>query len=436
LKDEKISGAGNPLRSTIFVTGGNLFVKAFAFLATVLLMRGMAPAEFGRIMTMVSLMSILPVFMDFGSGSSFLKIFPTLKAIGLDKRKNDLFGSALLFRSVIGTILLATGCLLSKPIASLLLKNSDFWPIVVLAFIGGFTGSFFQFFQVVFQSDERFKALVSIQLIDAVIKAIGAGIIIGLISGAAAIHGVAVYVIAPFAATAIVFCFKRKTLPKPKLPDKVFFTTFLRYSYWYMIGSSSIMIFMNFDFLILAVTRSPEEVGYFGSAVRLGTMFFLLVQAISTVLMPYIGRMTNQQAILRFYKKAQIRTALLSLLLLPAVLIGPWLINMIAGAQYMPAVSIYYWVALDQIVQLLFTPLMAVLFGLNRPKFLAGYVVLEMILNIAGDIAVVNIWGANGVAAVTLAVRLIIGITGSVHVWYGLKNDELFMKQVSNNISS
>ncbi|MCD4654838.1 oligosaccharide flippase family protein [bacterium] len=418
----------SPLRSTILVTGGNILVKAFAFLATVLLMRGFTPAEFGRIMTMVSLMSILPVFMDFGSGNSFLKIFPTMKAIGLDHRKHDLFGAALLFRSVIGSLLLIIGCVFARPVAAVLLKSPDAWPVVVLAFVGGFAGSFFQFLQVVFQSDEKFKALVNTQFLDAVLKAAGAGIVVGFMSGAAAIHGVAIYAIAPLVAAAIIFTLKRKELPKPKLPDKIFFKTFIRFSYWYMISAISIMIFTNFDYLILAATRPAEEVGYFGSAVRLGTMFFLLVQAINTVLMPYIGRITNAQAMLAFYRKAQIRTFLLSLFVLPAVLLGPWLVGMVAGKQYLPAVSTYYWVALDQISQLFFTPFMAVLFGLNRPRFLAGYVVLEMILNIVGDILIVNTWGADGVAAITFAVRLIIGTIGSVHVWRGLKNNKFFMK--------
>jgi len=141
--------------------------------------------------------------------------------------------------------------------------------------------------------------------------------------------------------------------------------------------------------------------------------------------------MTDPRAMLNFYRKAQTRTGILSLIILPAVLFGPWLVNLIAGEQYLPAVATYYWVALDQIIQLLFTPFLAVLFGLNRPKLLALYVVLEMILNITGDIIVVGHWGASGVAAVTFVVRVTVGTIGSIHIWRGLKHNKFFMKQVA-----
>ena len=415
------------VRSTALVTAGNLLVKAFAFLATVLLMRGFTPAEFGQIMVMVSLMSILPVFMNYGSANSFLKFFPTMKATGLAHRRDHLFGAALLFRTVTGLVLLAAGMTVAKPVAGLLLHDTALSSVVVLAFAGGFAASFLNFFQVVFQSDEDFKHLVILQFLDAFVKAVGAGIVIGAVAGAAVIHGVAVYAAAPLAAVLVMGAWKYRMLPRPKVPDWGLFKQFFRFSSWYMISAASIMIFVNFDYLILAAVRPAEEVGYFGSAVRLGTMFFLLVQAINTVLMPYIGRITEAGAMRRFFRKAQVRTAWLSIAILPAVFLGPWLVRWIAGPSYLPAVSTYYWIALDQIAQLVFTPFMAVLFGLNRPRLLTLYVAMEMILNICGDLLVVHAWGADGVAAVTLCVRLLVGTVGSIHVWYGLRNRDGFI---------
>lgn len=418
--------------STILVTGGNILVKAFAMLATILLMRGFTPAQFGQIMTMVSLMSILPVFMDFGSGSSFLKIFPAMKAAGYTARKHDLFGSALLIRTVIGTLLLLIGVMTSKPIAAILLHDGNAWPLIVLAFAGGFLGSFFHFLTIFFQSDEKFRLLILTQLVDALVKAVGAVCVVTIMARASAIHGVAIYALAPFLATLTIGLARRHDLPRPRLPDTTMLKTFGHFSFWYMVSAMSVMIFMNFDYLILAAMRPAEEVGYFGSALRIGTMFFLLVQAINTVLMPYIGRLSTADQMLRFYGKAQIRTTILSILVLPAVLLGPWVVHLIAGIAYLPAVSTYYWIALDQIVQLLFTPFMAVLFGINRPRLLALYVVIEMVMNIVGDLLVVNHWGADGVAAVTLVVRLVVGAFGSIHVWYGLKNYTGFFRPIAD----
>lgn len=420
----------NPYRSTILVTGGNVLTKAFAFLAMIILMRGLTPSEFGAVMTMVSMMSILHVIMDFGSGSSFLKIFPVMKAAGLVEEINDLLGSALYLRAVIGIPVFLAGIPLAVPLAALLLKDPDAKMIVIVAFAGGLTGACYQFFLIVFQSDEAFRKLVITQMLDAVFKAAGAVVIVYLLTGSGVMGGVGVFAAAPLAAALTALLLYGKDIPPPQKPRRKQLKTFFRFSSWYMVSTISIMIFMNFDYLILAAMRPAEEVGYFGSAARLGTMFFLLVQAINTVLMPYIGKLNKSSEMLSFFYKAQIRTAILACLVCPAIFIGPWLIRWVAGADYLPAVSVYYWIALDQIAQLVFTPLMVVLFGLNRPRFLTGYVLAETILNIIGDLLVVSSYGADGVAAVTLGVRVLVGTVGSIHVVLGLRKSEKFVHAI------
>lgn len=420
----------NPYRSTILVTGGNILVKSFAFLAMIILMRGLSPAQFGAVMTMVSMMSILHVIMDFGSGSSFLKIFPGMKAAGLIDDVNDLLGSALFLRAVIGIPVFLIGIPLAGPLAALLLKDPGARMIVIIAFAGGLTGACYQFFLIVFQADEAFRKLVMTQLLDAVFKAAGAAIVVFVFTGAGVSAGVGVFASAPLAAAVIAYIFFGKDLPPPQKPRRKQLKTFFRFSSWYMVSTISIMVFMNFDYLILAAARPAAEVGYFGSASRLGMMFFLIVQAINTVLMPYVGKITRSSEMLRFFYKAQIRTAILSVLVFPAIFIGPWLIRWVAGTDYLPAVSTYYWIALDQVAQLVFTPLMVVLFGINRPRFLTGYVLAEAILNILGDILVVSRFGADGVAAVTLIVRVLVGTIGSIHVVMGLRRVEGFIHSI------
>lgn len=422
----------NPYRSTILVTFGNILVKAFAFMATVILMRGLAPARFGSVMTMVSLMSILHVVMDFGSGSSFLKMFPSMKAEGLIRDINDLLGSTLFMRCVVGIPVFLAGIALSAPLAALLLKNPDLWVVVVITFAGGLTGSCHQFFQVVFQADEAFRKLVVTQLVDAVFKMLGAAVVVYVLMETDIFAGVTVYALAPFLAASVAYLFWGRDIPRPKLPQKRQMDMFFQFSAWYMVSTVSLMIFMNFDFLILAAVRPAEEVGYFGSAVRLSSMLFLLVLAINTVLMPYIGKITRPDDMLAFYWKAKRRTFMLTLLIAPAVFLGPWLLRWVAGPDYLPATAIWYWVSVDQILQLTFTPMMVVMFGLNRPRFLAVYVVIQMVLNIVGDLLVVSHFGAAGVAAVTLLVRLTLGIIVTCHVLYGLKHKPGFIHPIKH----
>ncbi len=340
-------------------------------------------------------------------------------------------GSALYLRALIGVPVFLMGIPLAGPLARMLLKNPDAGMVVIVAFAGGLTGACYQFFLIVFQSDEQFRRLILVQLMDAIFKAAGAALIVYCLAGSGVLAGVGVFSAAPLAAAVLAFVFFGKDIPRPRKPRKKQLNTFLRFSSWYMVSTVSIMIFMNFDYLILAAVRPAEEVGYFGSAARLGAMFFLLVQAINTVLMPYIGKITQSKEMLSFFYKAQVRTALLAIIVFPAIFIGPWLIRLVAGPGYLPAVSIYYWIALDQIAQLVFTPLMVVLFGINRPRFLTGYVLAEMILNIVGDLLVVSRYGADGVAAVTLFVRVIVGIVGSLHIVIGLKRGNSFIHPIS-----
>ncbi|MGB3977077.1 MAG: oligosaccharide flippase family protein [bacterium] len=422
----------NPYRSTILVTIGNLLVKVFAFLATVILMRGLSPARFGHVMTMVTLMSILHVVMDFGSGSTLLKIFPTLKASGMIRDIDDLLSSTLFMRIVIGVPIFFAGVVFSKPLALLLLKNSNLWIVVVMTFAGGLAGSGHQFFQVVFQADEAFWKLVVTQLADAVFKMAGAAVIVYILAGSDVFSGVTVYALAPFLAALMVFVIWGRNIPRPHFIQKSHIDMFLRFNAWYMVSAVSLMIFMNFDLLILAAARPAEEVGYYSSAIRLGSILFLLVQAINTVLMPRVGKITQPDAMLAFYRKSNQRTLLVTLLIIPTIFFGPWLIRWIAGPDYLPATTIWYWVAIDHILQLAFTPMMVVLFGLNRPRFLAMYVVVQMVLNIIGDLMVVSRYGAVGVVIVTLLIRGLLGMIATCQVLYGLKYKSGFMHPIQN----
>jgi len=146
-------------KSTIILTFSNLVVKVLGLATTILLMRAFTPADYGVITIMISLMTVLPVFMDFGSTTSVVRFGPIMAEKGLIDKRTQLFSFALRLRYCLGTGFLLLGTFFSKPIAGFLLHDSSQYLIVCIALAGSYFTSFLQLVLSIFQSEQKFVTM-------------------------------------------------------------------------------------------------------------------------------------------------------------------------------------------------------------------------------------------------------------------------------------
>ncbi len=419
-------------KSTIIVGVGNLVIKGLVLLATILLMKAFLPGEYGVIVTVISLMSVLPVILDFGTSTGILRFGPHLDITGRRDELAQIFLIALRFRIGMSVLITVLGIALSRPLARLLFHDEGQVHIIIIAIVGSVGASFLQLMLSALQAGERFRLHTVTNMVDAVLKIILILVLVFVFPDLSPGYAVVIYAVTPIFTLGFVLFWK----PLPGLqgtsPDFKVFKTFFRFSFWYMVSSIFLMIFMNFDFLYLAAAKNPQEVGYFGSGFKIASMLFLVVQSINTVLLPRIGTKLKQVDFDRFIRKSIIACTLISIGLIPFVFLGPLIFKVLALDMYAPAIAVFKLVAWDYLVMILFTPTLAILFALNRPALLAGFVALEMTMNIIGDLIFVPIYGAVGAAAVTLFTRTFVSIFGSLVLVWKIRTQPGFVKQITS----
>ena len=415
--------------STILVASGDLLVKIISLGTTILLMRIFSPGDYGIIFTMLTLMSILPVFLDFGTGSSVIRFGPLLSAQGRENERSDLFRGITFLRILLSILVITIGFPLSRFLANLLLHDESRFPIVMIAITGGVFTAFFQLSLNIFQSEEKFIWLTWIKNADAFTKLIIVLICVSFLTVLDPMFVMIIYMAGPAMALILslpkMYTFFRNSW---KYLGKI--KPLIEFNSWYMIANICLMIFTNFDVMIVAALCREKDVGYFGAGSKLASILFLIVNALFTVLMPLAGKQKNAKDLLRTVRKITIGCFITSLLMIPLVFTGSFLIPLLAGESYIPATGVFNLIAWDHICMVLFTPFMITLFVINRPKIIALFSALEMIINIVGDLIVVPVYGPAGAAAVTLITRFLIGSIGSGYLYYKLIRDPEFVRVI------
>ncbi len=395
--------------STMLVTSGSALISLINFATMVLLMHQFTPGDFGKISILLTIMTVLPVLMDFGTTPSVLRFGPMLEESGLIEKKSQVYRVILRIRIQVGLIAFVLVSLSSAYLAQLLLHDAGQWLFIVLAAAGAIASSFSQYVSTLFQASERFVDMMIVRIIDAFLKIV---LISGLLIVRLSVSPewiVVIYAGAPMLALLIMIPRLDRTSIVGQI-DPGMTRKIIRLSFWYMISSINIMIFMNFDLFILAILKSSEEVGFFNSGYRIASLLYLAVNAIFAVLMPRISRKLTDRDLIAFLIRASRFCLLATVMLIPMVFSGAFLFDLLNLENYKPAIPIYYLTAADHLTMVLFAPIMLLLFAVNRPKLMAGLTGIEMALNVIGDLLTVPKYGAVGAAATTLIIRFCISL--------------------------
>jgi O-antigen/teichoic acid export membrane protein len=415
--------------STAIVGAGDLLVKIITLGVTISLMRAFNPAEYGIITTMLTMMAIVPIMLDFGTTPSVIRFGPFLEAKGLLSRRNLLFQSIFRLRLWLSGGLLLLIVPFTPYLAGILLHDRKYYPVVIMALVGSVGTCFMQFLIGVFQAGERYVPMTVVKVLEAVFKLVLVTILIFLFASDNPAHAILVYAVSPF--LVLIFLTKHlKPFTRRETVDYSILKTLFSFSFWYMSANIFLMLFMNFDVLIIAALRPAEDVGYFGAGYRLAAILFLIVNAIFTVMVPKASKKTDIKQLTAFIRKATGVCFLVAVFMIPFTFLGPWLIELVAGPGYLQAEDVFLLIAWDHIVMVLFVPFMVTIFTINRPRVLALFAALEMVLNIVGDLIAVPLYGPAGAAAVTLLTRLTAGSAGCLYLWWKFRTVPGYLREI------
>lgn len=193
----------------------------------------------------------------------------------------------------------------------------------------------------------------------------------------------------------------------------------------------NIVGFLNYrvDTILLNYFLAPAATGIYVVAVQIAEQLWMLSNAVSTVLLPRLSELENEEEKRRiltpFVNRWVLLVSLVGALLL-AILAKP-LINIFLGSDYAPAAIALIWL-LPGVVFLTFSRILANdIAARGRPEFNTYTAIIAVVLNVFFNLLLIPVMGINGSAlastisyTINSIMKLIVYVRLSGNPWYSV----------------
>lgn len=386
------------------VTTGNLARLGLGFVSSVLIARALGPADFGIFAVLGAIGNVVGSVADLGLTDAAVKRIAGART-GDRTAANAFVGLRL---GVTALVFLA-GCLVTVLIPPALLSRPDMRGLLLLVLMGVVATALSGTVAALLQATRHFGRLSIVGLTNAGLTAVLAAalFVVGRLNLVTAI------VVLGIGTSLVSFVVGVRLLPVAgglELPDRSALRTegraLIKFGRWLGVSNVFAMLTAQLDVLLLSHWTSPSSVGAYALALNLATKADVVNSSLYTVLLPTVSSLTGEGAIRRYIRRGMLRSALISLALLPLVLlVGPF-ITFFYGPAYRPAVPLFQRLLGVVIFDVFVTPLILLSYHYNRPRLLAGADALRAGTMAATGGALIPSSGPNGAIAAKLIAKL------------------------------
>ncbi len=392
------------LRQSVLVTSGNGSSMGISALALIVISRFLGPEKFGVFSVGFAILLMLNRISDIGLSYTIQKY----AAKSHDHKEiNRIFSYATRYKLFAVLLTSFIGLLVFLPLSKFLSFSNP--SIILLAFLLSSVSVAFEHIQAMLQSLHRFSQSVVINVLQSIIKLIGA-IALFITSLSQPILAFILYMTAP--AIPIIFLF-RKIFPSwVKLRLSVE-SVELNKSLKVMARHSAVSyisagIIDNIDILFVERYLDPFETGLLGGVSRIAMLFSLLAFSLGTVLNPRVARYKEKKDVKSFFIKA---IGILFLSIIGFLVLAPfskWLIIFSIGGEYLAGVGILQILLAASFLTVAVIPFMALFFSFDFPWYFSLSGILQLGIIIAGNLLFVPSFGLAAAAWTRLVSRLVL----------------------------
>lgn len=176
-------------------------------------------------------------------------------------------------------------------------------------------------------------------------------------------------------------------------------------SYHYILSGMMVAVYGQTDKLMLKQMLDASSVGYYSLAATLNLMWVFVLQAIIDSMYPTIMRMHEQDKEEFEKKNRQLYAIVIYVSIVVAicfVVFAPFIIKILYGDAYMPAVETLRIITWYTIFSYLGVARNAWIVCENKQKYLKYMYLSAALINIALNYIMIPIWGASGAALASL----------------------------------
>jgi len=422
-------GAGNPLpdrgiraylaqlaglfrsklaRDTGKVFLGNLGGQGINFLAILLLIRNLEPAQFGLFSTALALMMLASQFSDLGISTGFVR-YASVYLKESPPTAEKLFKITLLFKAGIGSLVLALGLLISPWLARGVFHSPELVNLFRVAFLGSLGLTMWGFLQAVLQAREWFAKYAWINVFNNSLKLLGVAALL-LWHRLSADRALWILAVVPF----VGFLLDGILIPRGFVQTRIWnqqgkaiFSELFRFSKWVTLSTLCTMVLLRLEVFMLQSLAGSQAVGIFNSANQLAMIFPILTNSLTISLLPKVSSYRTRDEILSYIRKVLKVAPAVILVFACGILVSGPIVTALFGSKYLDSIPIFKVLLLAFSVSVILNPMSLILYSLERPSFFFLINLLQLMLAIPMNLGLIPRFGGFGASFTVLAIRLL-----------------------------
>ena len=405
-------------KDSAIVLTGNILGAGLGFIATILIVRTLGPAQFGLFSVALAVMAIASQFSDFGIGTGLVR-FASSYLKNDNQKANLMFKVSLKLKLIITTLVFLIGFFVSESLAVHVFGKPELIFPLKLAFIGAFGASLVAYITATLQARQSFKKFTLVNILNPLGKLTLIGLLF-LTYKLNLLSALTTVIILPFIAFLIGSLIIPRDFLRAKGDENEAFHELFHFSKWILVSVFCVMIFNRLDVFMLAYFKTTEIVGYYSAAYTFAFVFPLITGTITTILLPKVSELSEKEQLREYTKKSLKFTTPIIFPLIFLLFISRPVILFIYGSEYLPSAIIFQILICSFALSIVINPIGLIIYSLNTPEILAYLNIMQLGFNFFGNLFLIPPYGAVGAAIATLLVRVVGTIFIGGYVYFNI----------------
>jgi O-antigen/teichoic acid export membrane protein len=384
--------------------GSQACERALTFAAVTLLLRALPTSAGGSFVLMLKIAGFTGVLATLGLQAGAVSLISGALEAGRQKWADALLRAFLATRVSMAAFLLLLGLFGHSWIATHLLGIRSAGVYVEWGCISGATNAVLMFSLHHLQARQAFARYTVLTVMTSMAKLI-AILLLLTASALTASLAAALWALLPLGgAVAGLFLASRQFLRSPPKEERREARCALSHiGRWLTVSSLLGVVYANLDSLLVARYLGLTAVDWYGAAINLSLAVTVLATSLFTVFLPAVSRLTGLDDIRRFFRRALMFTGAGAVTLLPVIAIAPWLMRIVYGQRFLPAVPAFRFLFVGTLFCIMYAPASVVFIVCRKPIHMAGQTAFQLAASVPFYIILIPRMGVVGGAIGTFA---------------------------------
>jgi O-antigen/teichoic acid export membrane protein len=404
-------------KNSAIVFGGNFINALLAMVVVIFVSRALGPANFGVLAVFNAINTTIIGLTNLGLDTAAIKLISTY--LEKDRRHAAIIMKAVFYLEMAsGLVIILAGICFSAFVASLL-GGPQLTFAVQLAFLASAFGSAAAFIGPFFVAYQRFTANALVGLVGGVLRIALILVLIATV-GLNLDNVLWTYTLVPvvFFVVGLILTPKDWRIKTSREENRAAQKEIFHFSKWILLSYIATVLAGKIDVFLLTRFKGTAEVGLYAAAIQLCSVMPIIIGAISTVLLPQISRYTKRHEFMSYIKKVTFGAAALTLILLPVIIFGQEIIQLIFGAKYNNSFGAFRIMFAGYLIALFANPISLVMYGLDKPAKLTIVNYVQLAASFILNLLLIPLIGIEGAATSFLIVN---AIGGFASVYFALR---------------